>query len=95
MSKQKHYALITHEVTENILIGETMYCDVCKKEIKRGSGYWEVLTNEYEYECSSADVCSDVCLTVKFAEYTDRSIDRSSEDEYHSEYIEVTRKIYR
>lgn len=99
MSKQKHYEFITHEVTENILIGETMYCDVCRKEIEKGSGYWEVTTNEDEWSRDDADlvcfdVCSDVCLTIKFAEYTDRSMDRSSEDKYHSEYINVVREIY-
>ena len=33
MSIKKHYEVITHEVTEKICIGETTYCDICKKEI--------------------------------------------------------------
>ena len=91
MSKQKHYELITHEVTEKVLIGETMYCDVCKKEIEKGSGYWEVITNEDWFDDGAdyvfSDICSDVCLTVKFAEYTDMC----GKDSDNSGYMEIVK----
>ena len=93
MSVKKHYEVMTHEVTENVLVGETMYCDVCKKEIEKGNGYWEVVTGHHDWgndSCESVesfDVCSDVCLMMKFGEY----IDRSGGDKYNTEYIEVER----
>lgn len=93
MSVKEHYEVMTHEVTEKVLVGKTMYCDVCKKEIEKGNGYWEVVTGHHDWgndSCESIedfDVCSDVCLMMKLGEY----IDRSGKDEYNTEYIEVER----
>lgn len=93
MSVKQHYELITHEVTEKVLVGETVHCDVCKKEIETEKGYWEVTTGHHDWGNDSHesiehfDVCSETCLTQKFAEYTKES----GKDEYNTMYFEVER----
>lgn len=96
MSVKEHYEVMTHEVTEKVLVGKTLYCDICKKEIKKGREYWEVTTGHHDWGNDSFesiedfDVCSDVCLMMKFGEYIDRS-----KDGYNTEYIEVKREQWR
>lgn len=93
MSIKKHYEVMTHEVTEKVCVGETMTCDVCKKEILKGSDYWAVTTghNDWGYDSIDSiehfDVCSNVCLMISFSDY----IDRSSEGGHNTEYITVER----
>ena len=93
MSVKEHYEVMTHEVTEKVLVGETLYCDVCKNKIEKGKGYWELTTGHNDWgndSCESIehfDVCSQICLMNKFAEYLDES-DKTS---YNSEYFEVER----
>lgn len=93
MSIKKHYEVMTHEVTESVLVGKTLYCDICKKEIEKGNGYWEVTTGHNDWGNDSRDsiehfdVCSDVCLMMKFGEY----INRSNRNALNTEYIEVER----
>lgn len=88
---------MTHEVTEEVLVGETLYCDICKKEIEKGKEYWEATTGHHDWgndSCDSIeyfDICSDICLMMKFGEY----IDRSQKTRYNTEYIEVERTRWR
>ena len=92
MSIKRQYEVVTHEVTEEILIEATRYCDVCNKEIPKGTGYWEVVRGNYdrhyeEYnEPESFDICSEFCLMNKRVEYINRSGDTNE-----SEYIEIER----
>lgn len=93
MSVKKHYEVITHEVTEKICIGEATYCDICKKEIDTNKGYWELTTghhdwgNDSEESIEHFDVCSQMCLMSKFAEY----LDESDADDDNTKYFEVER----
>ena len=45
MSVKKDYEIKTHTVTEKVLIKETRYCDICKKEIENNKSYWKVTTH--------------------------------------------------
>lgn len=93
MSIKEHYEVMTHEVTEKVLVGKTLYCDVCGKEIGKRKGYWELITGHNDWghdSCDSIrrfDVCSQMCLMNKFVEYLDNSDIKS----YNSEYFEVER----
>jgi hypothetical protein len=48
MSVKKEYETKTHTVTEKVLVKETRYCDVCKKEITEKS-YWELTTHHNDW----------------------------------------------
>ena len=93
MSVKEHYEVMTHEVTEKVLVGTTRYCDVCKKEIEKGKGYWKLTTGHHDWgndSCESIehfDVCSQMCLTSKFAEY----LDESDANDNNTKYFEVRR----
>ena len=93
MSVKKHYTTVTHEVTEAICIGETIYCDICKKEIDDNKGYWHLTTGherwgrDSEDSIEEYDVCSQMCLMNKFAEY----LDTSDSDRGDTEYFNVER----
>ena len=98
MSIKEQYEFFTHEVTERVVTDRTMYCDVCGKEIAKNASYWEVSTGHYDcydgcYDNDDGcfDVCSDMCLTAKFFEYTDKS----SKSNYDTEYFEVETKVNR
>jgi hypothetical protein len=91
MSVKKEYEIKTHTVTEEVLIKETRYCDVCQKEIKTHS-YWELTTHHNDWgndSCESYeyfDVCSKECLRQKFDEYV-----KKSDNKHNSEFFEVER----
>lgn len=93
MSIKEHYEVMTHEVTEKVLVGKTLYCDVCKKEIAKRKGYWELTTGHNDWgndSCESIehfDVCSQMCLMHKFAEY----LDESDKNDNNTKYFEVER----
>lgn len=97
MSVKQHYETMTHEVTERVLIGETMYCDICGKEIKKDTGYWNVTTGHHDWGNDSHesiehfDVCSDSCLLMKFSGY----INASYRDDFNTKYIEVEKDYWR
>lgn len=96
MSVKEHYEVITHEVTEKFLVGKSMYCDVCKKEIEKGKGYWAVTTgnhNDWTEDTEHFDVCSEICLMTQFAEY----MDDSGNDEFNDneKYIEVEKRYFK
>lgn len=79
MSTKKEYELRTHTVTEQVLVKETTYCDVCGKEIKANQPYWELATHHHDWgndSCESYehfDVCSKECMRTKFEEYLKNS----------------------
>ena len=93
MSIKKRYETVTHEVTEAVLVEETMYCDVCNKVIQDKDVYWEVTTGHNDWgndnidsmECF--DVCSETCLTNKFSEY----IKESRKNKWNTMYFDVRR----
>lgn len=93
MSIVNHYETITQEVTGQVCIGETTYCDICKKEIDTKSGYWEVITGHHDWGDDSwesiqqFDVCSANCLIDKFNEY----IKVSEKNNFNTQYFEVER----
>lgn len=93
MSVKKHYEVMAHEVIEKVCVGETMTCDVCKKEILKGSGYWNVTTGHNDWGRDSIDsiehfdICSEICLMSKFSDY----LDESGGDDYNTEYIKIER----
>lgn len=90
MSVKEHYEVITHEVTEKFLVGKTMYCDVCKKEICKGQYYWSVDTgDDYDWieDDKHLDVCSDICLMMEFSDY----MDDAGKDDGNTKYIKVQR----
>ena len=93
MSIKEQYEFITHEVTERVVTGKTMYCDVCGKEIAKNALYWEVATDyddAYDFhDYDQEDVCSDTCLLTKFFEY----VDSSSKNKHYYESFEVESKI--
>ena len=96
MSVKKHYETRTHEVTESVLVGETLCCDICGKEVGKSKGYWKVTTGHNDWGNDSIesieqfDVCSDTCLKVKFVEY----IDESDVSEHNTRYINVEREYW-
>ena len=49
MSVKKEYETKTHTVTENVLIKETRYCDVCNKEIDIKKSYWKLTTHHNDW----------------------------------------------
>ena len=75
MSVKKEYKTKTHMVTEKVLVKETIYCDVCGKEIKTHESYWSLTTHHNDWgndSCDSYeyyDVCSKECMRKKFEEY--------------------------
>lgn len=93
MSVKKHYEVITHEVTEKVCVRETTYCDICKKEIDTNKGSWELTTGHHDWGRDSVDsvehfdVCSEACLTIKFAEY----VNESGKNDWNTMYFEVER----
>lgn len=90
MIKEK-FEVKEHVVTERVLVGKTMFCDICNKEIEKGHGYWDVHTCHNDWgndSCESHeyfDVCSIECLKVKFNEYAEES----SNDDYNTMEIRV------
>ena len=96
MSIEKRYETMTHEVTEKVLVEEIMYCNICKKKIEKGSGYWDVTTGHYDWGNDSHesiehfDICSENCLMIKLTEY---SVD-SGKDDYNTKYIEVEKDYW-
>lgn len=96
MSVKEHYEVMTHEVTERVLVGKTLCCDICKKEIAKRKGYWTLVTGHNDWgndSCESVehfDVCSQICLMNKFAEY----IDESDKDNNNTMYFEVERDYW-
>ena len=93
MSVKKHYEVITHIVTEEVYVGETTYCDICKKEINTNKGYWKLATGHLDWgndSCESIehfDVCSEACLMHEFSEYL---VDSGSNNR-NTMYFEVNR----
>lgn len=93
MSVEKHYEVMTRTVTESVYIGETTYCDVCKKEINTNKGYYELTTGHNDWDndsCESIehfDICSRTCLMNKFTEY----LDESNANDWNTKYFNVER----
>ena len=79
MSVKKEYKVMTHTVTENVLVKETRICNVCNKEIEKGKAYWVLTTHHYDWgndSCDSYeqfDICSKECLRKEFEEYLEDS----------------------
>ena len=79
MSVKKEYEIKTHTVTEEVLVKETKYCDVCGKEIESRESYWSLTTHHYDWgndSCESYeyfDICSKDCMRKKFEEYLEDS----------------------
>ena len=75
----EYYETKEHFVTERVLVKREIVCDVCKKEIQRGAGYWEVTTYHNDWgedsweSYKNFDVCSVECLKSKFEEYCNES----------------------
>lgn len=73
MSVKKEYETITHTVTENVLVRETRYCDVCRKEIEEREAFWKFSivygwpqeAEDWEHK----DICSDSCMREEFEKY--------------------------
>ena len=90
MSVKKDYEIKTHTVTEKVLVKETRYCDICKKEIENNKSYWRLTTHHndwgndsidsYEYK----DICSSSCLNKEIEKYIKRS-----NDGLNTEFIEI------
>ena len=93
---EKKYEVKERVVTERVLIEEKMFCDICGKEIPKKSEYWRVSTHHSDWgndSCESVehfDVCSQICLMNKFAEY----IDESDKDNNNTMYFEVERDYW-
>lgn len=74
MSVKKEYETKTHIITEKVLVKETTYCDVCKREITANS-FWKLTTHHNDWGNDSIesyeyfDICSADCLREKFNEY--------------------------
>ena len=49
LSVKKEYKVMTHTVTENVLVKETRICNVCNKEIEKGKAYWVLTTHHYDW----------------------------------------------
>ena len=94
MSIKKRYETVTHEVTEKVLVEETMYCDICNKVIQDKEAYWEVTTGHHDWGNDSMDsiecfdVCSGTCLMHKFSEY----IKKSGKNKWNTMYFDVRRE---
>jgi hypothetical protein len=79
VSVKKEYETRTHTVTEEVLVKETMYCDVCGKEIEAKNPYWNLTTHHHDWGNDSIDsyeyfdICSADCLRKKFDEYLKNS----------------------
>ena len=76
---EEKYETKEQVVVDQVLVCKDMFCDICKKEIKHKSDYWEVTTHHHDwgndsiesYKCF--DICSVECLKNKFNEYCDKS----------------------
>ena len=55
MSVKKDYEIKTHTVTEKVLVKETRYCDICKKEIENNKSYWRLTTHHNDWGNDSID----------------------------------------
>ena len=81
MSVKKDYETKIHTVTEKVLVKETRYCDICKKEIESNKSYWKLTTHHNDWGNDSIDsyeyfdVCSKECMRNKFEEYLEDSGD--------------------
>ena len=88
MTKEK-YETITHTVTEEVLISEKRYCDVCGKEIT-DAHYWIRTGNcegdwdEISESTELLDACSVECLRKLFEKYITRSNTKCN-----SEFFEI------
>ena len=93
MSVKKEYEVITHTVTEEVCIKETMHCDVCNVVIDTNKGCWELTTGHYDWGNDSIDsieyldICSEDCLREKFDEY----IKESGKNSWNTMYFKVER----
>ena len=91
MSVNKEYETKTHTVTEKVLVKETRYCDVCKKEIESNS-FWQLTTHHHDWGNDSIDsyedfdVCSEECLRKKFDEYV-----KDSDNDWNTMCFDVER----
>lgn len=91
MCVKKEYETKTHTVTEKVLVKETRYCDVCKKEIATNS-FWKLTTHHNDWGNDSIesyeyfDVCSADCLREKFDEYV-----KNSDNDWNTMCFDVER----
>lgn len=76
-------------VTKRVCVSETIYCDVCKRNIDTSKGYWALTTghNDNRENIEHFDLCSEICLREKFDEY----VKESGKDNWNSMYFEVER----
>ena len=57
------------EVEKEVVVSNTLHCNVCDKEIKSGHHYWVVHTSIKDDPYIGKDVCSEKCLTNMLNEY--------------------------
>lgn len=92
---EKKYEIKEHVVVEKVLVEQKLICDICGKEIKHGSGYYDVSTchgdwgNDSYESHKDFDICSVECLKNKFDKYCSES-----SVEYNTMEIKVEHKYY-
>lgn len=79
------YEIKEHVVTERVLVGRRLFCDVCRKEVAKGQGYFSGHTQHNEWGNDSFEsyesfhICSSIeCLKSKIEEYAKESQEHNS-----------------
>lgn len=55
------------EVEKEVIVSNTLHCDICDKEIK--GGHWLLFMSHNVNPFVGKDICSKECLTKKLDEY--------------------------
>lgn len=88
MSVKREYETKTYTKTEEVMVSEKRYCDICRKEIT--DHHWHILTGHNDWgndSCESVetyDICSEACLREALEKY----INVSNKDR-NTQYMEV------
>lgn len=82
---ENKYETKEHVVTERVLVSRHLFCDICRKEVTKGQGYFYGHTQHSEWgndSCESYEsfhICSSIeCLKAKIEEYAKESQDHNS-----------------
>ena len=70
MSVKKDYEIKTHTVTEKVLVKETRYCDICKKEIENNKPYWRLTTHHNDWDNDSIEKVKKSSYVLDDDKYT-------------------------
>lgn len=69
------------EVEQEVVVSDTLHCDICNKEIK--GNYWELYVDSSVYPNTGKDICSKKCLTSALDEYVKDKTNGASFEAYY------------